>query len=75
MTDPATLRDEAADIKRLATGKLEWAKGRETLKRYAEIPEALQSIVRAAENARAGAERLEHYASVMEARAKTRGAE
>lgn len=66
--DPATLRDEAADIRRIATGRIEWAKGREVLKRYAEAPEALQSIVNSAQNATRGAERLEQYAKVLEER-------
>lgn len=70
MTEASDMRAEAADIRRLAVGKIDGCDNPQTIKRYAGVPENLAGQRRSAENALRGAARLDRYAQVMEDREK-----
>ena len=63
------IKAEAADIRHFAICKLDWSRNPAVQKRYSGVPQTLEDIVRRAENCMRAAARLEHYASVLEARA------
>lgn len=70
MPSPSEMREYAADIRRLAVGKIDGCDNPQTIKRYAGVPDNLAGQRKSAENSLLGAALLDHYATVLEQREK-----
>lgn len=70
MSEASDMRAEAADIRRLAVGKIDFCDNLAAIKRYEGVPDSLASQRRSAENSLRGAARLDRYAQILEDREK-----